>query len=104
MAETVVNDADEPTLDAGPLTGRAGSERTCIVNRRSGSPDGLVRFVVGPDGDVVPDVKYATRLVESRARVGGNPACWHPVFSTAMCFPSHSRRRRSMRHAEAKRH
>ncbi len=54
---TVVNDADEPTLDAGPLTGRAGSERTCIVNRRSGSPDGLVRFVVGPEGDVVPDVK-----------------------------------------------
>jgi len=57
VAETVVNDADEPTLDAGPLTGRAGSERTCIVNRRSGSPDGLVRFVVGPEGDVVPDVK-----------------------------------------------
>ncbi len=57
MAATVVNDADEPTLDAGPLTGRAGSERTCIVNRRAGSPEDLLRFVVGPDGEVVPDVK-----------------------------------------------
>ncbi|MDP3545313.1 MAG: RNA-binding protein [Phreatobacter sp.] len=54
VAET---DADELTLDGGPLAGRSGSERTCIVNRRASSPDGLVRFVVGPDGVVVPDLK-----------------------------------------------
>jgi predicted RNA-binding protein YlxR (DUF448 family) len=53
----VENDAPEPTLDGGPLTGRAGSERTCIVNRRAGSPEGLIRFVLGPDGAVVPDLK-----------------------------------------------
>lgn len=50
-------DALELTLDGGPLTGRAGSERTCILNRRAGPPDGLLRFVVGPDGLVVPDLK-----------------------------------------------
>jgi predicted RNA-binding protein YlxR (DUF448 family) len=50
-------DADELTLDGGPLTGRSGSERTCIVNRRAAPPDGLLRFVVGPDGVVVPDLK-----------------------------------------------
>jgi predicted RNA-binding protein YlxR (DUF448 family) len=44
-------------LDGGPLAGRAGAERTCIVNRRAGTPEGLLRFVVGPEGAVVPDVK-----------------------------------------------
>lgn len=32
-------------------------ERTCIVTRRTGEPDGLIRFVVGPDMSVVPDLK-----------------------------------------------
>ncbi|MBL8568098.1 MAG: RNA-binding protein [Phreatobacter sp.] len=50
-------DALELTLDGGPLAGRAGSERTCILNRAAGSPEGLLRFVVGPDGTVVPDLK-----------------------------------------------
>ncbi|AVO47257.1 RNA-binding protein [Phreatobacter cathodiphilus] len=57
MDTAVENDAPEPELDGGPLTGRAGSERTCIVNRRASSPEGLLRFVVGPDGTVVPDLK-----------------------------------------------
>ena len=35
----------------------AGPERTCIVTRESGSPDVLIRFVRGPDGSVVPDLK-----------------------------------------------
>ncbi|MGQ3038966.1 MAG: DUF448 domain-containing protein, partial [Neoaquamicrobium sediminum] len=35
----------------------AASERTCIVTRQGGSPDGLIRFVAGPDMDVVPDLK-----------------------------------------------
>jgi predicted RNA-binding protein YlxR (DUF448 family) len=34
------------------------SERTCIVTRQAGEPeDGLLRFVVGPDMSVVPDLK-----------------------------------------------
>jgi predicted RNA-binding protein YlxR (DUF448 family) len=33
------------------------SERTCIVTRQAGEPEGLLRFVVGPDMSVVPDLK-----------------------------------------------
>ena len=33
------------------------SERTCIVTRRAGEPEGLLRFVAGPDMSVVPDLK-----------------------------------------------
>ena len=33
------------------------NERTCIVTRRTGGPDGLLRFVAGPDMTVVPDLK-----------------------------------------------
>ncbi|MEO3386586.1 RNA-binding protein [Mesorhizobium sp. CAU 1741] len=33
------------------------NERTCIVTRRAGEPDGLLRFVAGPDMSVVPDLK-----------------------------------------------
>ncbi len=35
---------------------REEEERRCIVSRESGPKSGLVRFVVGPDGQVVPDV------------------------------------------------
>lgn len=34
------------------------SERTCIVTRAKGEPDRLIRFVVGPDGRVVPDLRH----------------------------------------------
>jgi predicted RNA-binding protein YlxR (DUF448 family) len=33
------------------------NERTCIVTRKSAAPDELIRFVVGPDSAVVPDLK-----------------------------------------------
>jgi predicted RNA-binding protein YlxR (DUF448 family) len=33
------------------------NERTCIVTRKAGEADGLIRFVRGPDGSVVPDLK-----------------------------------------------
>lgn len=33
-----------------------GQERRCLVTRESGARDGLIRFVVGPDGEVVPDL------------------------------------------------
>jgi predicted RNA-binding protein YlxR (DUF448 family) len=41
----------EPTADAvrGPL-------RTCIVTGETGAPERMIRFVVGPEGDVVPDL------------------------------------------------
>lgn len=34
-----------------------GSQRTCIVTRAKLPPDELMRFVLSPDGDVVPDLK-----------------------------------------------
>lgn len=37
---------------------RREPERTCIVTREVGSPEGLIRFVLGPDGTVVPDLKH----------------------------------------------
>jgi predicted RNA-binding protein YlxR (DUF448 family) len=33
------------------------NSRTCIVTRQSASPDALIRFVVAPDGSVVPDLR-----------------------------------------------
>ncbi|MCO5160806.1 MAG: RNA-binding protein [Mesorhizobium sp.] len=33
------------------------NDRTCIVTRQAGEPEGLIRFVVGPDASVVPDIK-----------------------------------------------
>lgn len=33
------------------------NDRTCIVTRKTGAPDELIRFVVGPDGALVPDLK-----------------------------------------------
>lgn len=33
------------------------NDRTCIVTRQARAPDELIRFVAGPDGAVVPDLK-----------------------------------------------
>jgi uncharacterized protein len=33
------------------------NDRTCIVTRKSAAPDELIRFVVGPDSSVIPDLK-----------------------------------------------
>lgn len=33
------------------------SERTCILSRRTGSRDELIRLALGPDGQVAPDVR-----------------------------------------------
>jgi predicted RNA-binding protein YlxR (DUF448 family) len=35
----------------------AMNERRCIVTGQSADADGLIRFVAGPDGSVVPDLK-----------------------------------------------
>ncbi|WP_280949323.1 RNA-binding protein [Hoeflea olei] len=34
------------------------NDRMCIVTRERGQPDGLIRFVAGPDGTVVPDLRH----------------------------------------------
>jgi predicted RNA-binding protein YlxR (DUF448 family) len=44
-------------LDAGPKNSAAGAERLCIATRDVKPVDEMLRFVVGPDGDVVPDLK-----------------------------------------------
>jgi predicted RNA-binding protein YlxR (DUF448 family) len=41
----------------GRAQGDEGSQRTCIVTRAKLPPDELMRFVLGPDGQVVPDLK-----------------------------------------------
>jgi uncharacterized protein len=46
---------DHTESDAGPRTG--ATERMCIVTRRTRPVGELIRFVAGPDGRVVPDVK-----------------------------------------------
>ncbi len=35
------------------------NDRTCIVTRNNGDRDRLIRFVAGPDGNVVPDLKQS---------------------------------------------
>jgi predicted RNA-binding protein YlxR (DUF448 family) len=47
--------AIETQLDRGPAA--AGGERFCALTRTAKPVDELIRFVVGPDGQVVPDVK-----------------------------------------------
>jgi uncharacterized protein len=42
-----------PRSDNGGLA----PERTCILGRRKGTKDELIRLALGPDGDVAPDVR-----------------------------------------------
>jgi predicted RNA-binding protein YlxR (DUF448 family) len=46
---------DHTALDSGPHKG--ATERFCVVERTVRPVDDLIRFVVAPDGTVVPDVK-----------------------------------------------
>ena len=66
-------------LDAGP--GRRAPERTCIVTRVAQAPEAMIRFVRGPDGRVVPDL---------RARLPGRGA-WvsarRDAVATAVLLP-----------------
>lgn len=39
-----------------PATQKDDGDRRCLVTRESGPRGGLIRFVVGPDGSIVPDV------------------------------------------------
>ena len=35
----------------------AGPERTCVLTRRKGTRDELIRLALGPDGSVAPDIR-----------------------------------------------
>jgi uncharacterized protein len=49
--------AQDDEIDAGPRTLRPDTERLCIATRAVKPVGEMIRFVVGPDGSVVPDVK-----------------------------------------------
>jgi uncharacterized protein len=47
----------DPDLDNGPRTDRSATARLCVVTRQVRPIDELIRFVVSPTGEVVPDLK-----------------------------------------------
>jgi predicted RNA-binding protein YlxR (DUF448 family) len=49
--------ADDAVTDRNPRAAAAGTERLCIATRQVRPVGALIRFVVGPDGAVVPDLK-----------------------------------------------
>ena len=49
--------ADAAELDDGPRNTRSRTERLCALKRQVAPIGELIRFVVGPDGQVVPDLK-----------------------------------------------
>jgi hypothetical protein len=49
--------ASDDVLDAGLGRGRHNAERTCIVTRTAQPPARMIRFVLSPEGDVVPDLR-----------------------------------------------
>src|SRR6266480_2416264 len=44
-------------MDAGPRKKAAATERLCVATRRVKPTTDMIRFVVGPDGQVVADLK-----------------------------------------------
>lgn len=48
---------DGAALDSGPRDARPATERMCAVTRQVRPIAELIRFVVGPDGAVTPDLK-----------------------------------------------
>jgi predicted RNA-binding protein YlxR (DUF448 family) len=55
MPFQATHSADDGVLDHGPH--RQGPERLCVATRTVQSIADLIRFVVAPDGEVVPDIK-----------------------------------------------
>ncbi|HEV7635873.1 MAG TPA: RNA-binding protein [Bradyrhizobium sp.] len=47
----------DPDLDNGPRTDRSATMRMCAVTRQVRPIDELIRFVVSPQGEVIPDLK-----------------------------------------------
>jgi predicted RNA-binding protein YlxR (DUF448 family) len=49
--------ADDAIMDHNARSAAAATERLCIATRQVRPVGALIRFVVGPDGAVVPDLK-----------------------------------------------
>src|SRR6201995_4112349 len=47
----------DPDLDNGPRTGKSATLRMCAVSRAQRPVDELIRFVISPQGEVIPDIK-----------------------------------------------
>ncbi len=47
----------DPEADNGPRTEKSATARMCAVSREVRPLDELIRFVVGPSGEVLPDLK-----------------------------------------------
>jgi uncharacterized protein len=47
----------DPDLDNGPRTDKSATVRMCAVTRQVRPIDELIRFVVSPQGEVIPDLK-----------------------------------------------
>ncbi|MFG3596743.1 RNA-binding protein [Bradyrhizobium sp. RDI18] len=47
----------DPDLDHGPRTDKSATMRMCAVSREARPVDELIRFVVAPSGEVIPDLK-----------------------------------------------
>lgn len=47
----------DPDLDNGPRTDRSATMRMCAVSREVRPINELIRFVVAPSGEVIPDLK-----------------------------------------------
>src|SRR5689334_13307809 len=47
----------DPALDNGPRTDKSATMRMCAVSREVRPIDELIRFVVSPQGEVIPDLK-----------------------------------------------
>src|SRR5919108_4137030 len=47
----------DPELDNGPRTDKSATMRMCAVSREVRPVDELIRFVLSPEGAVVPDLK-----------------------------------------------
>jgi predicted RNA-binding protein YlxR (DUF448 family) len=56
--ETVPAASDAESLSDRGASERNASERTCIVTRTKGEPATMIRFVVGPEKQVVPDLRH----------------------------------------------
>jgi predicted RNA-binding protein YlxR (DUF448 family) len=46
----------QPHVTAPPVASPTGPQRTCLATGEQAAPERMIRFVVGPDGEVVPDL------------------------------------------------
>src|SRR5579864_4818209 len=57
MLASVLTSEQDYELDHGAAKVARGNKRHCALSRTLKPVDQMIRFVVGPDGDTVPDVK-----------------------------------------------